>query len=103
MSEERQVAIEVQGVYPQGENSLRGQSWPGKAPRPPPGMTFASLCLYMFAAGIYFGTWHDANGCGEIPTTYNAMCLSHGDALFYWAFSSVGCHEDDFFLSYIVS
>lgn len=54
ISEEQEVAIEVEGGSPPEGKSLICQSWTGKAPKP---QTLESLlfllCLYMFAAAIF--------------------------------------------------
>ena len=46
----------------------------------------------------FSGIWHGVNGCGEIPTACNVVCLSHGNILFYWSFLPMDYYEDDFFL-----
>ena len=59
MSEEQQVAIEVQGVNPSGKIPLIAQTWLGKATRPQtPKHILLLLCLCMFAAVFFL--WHIA-------------------------------------------
>lgn len=63
-SEEQQVAIEVQGIIPQGEDSLIDQSQLGEALRPQI-LECLLLCHYIFAAVIFL--WYLA-GYKWVPT-----------------------------------
>lgn len=54
LSEEQQVAIDIQGVSPPGGTSLMGESQRGKALRPQTAeCVLLLLCLHMFTAAVF--------------------------------------------------
>lgn len=85
-----EVATEVQGVYPLEENSLMGQFWPGKAPRPKTLKCLLLCCAFTcLLLGYTLGSGMMLKGMGRSPLSIMQCVLSHGDALFFWAFLSV--------------
>lgn len=75
MSEELQVAVEVQEVGPPGSKAPMDEYQIGKALREPqPQNVFCYSCVFTsLLLTFFFGIWHDVKGCGVIPIAFNVV------------------------------
>lgn len=85
MSEKQQMAVDLKALCYQEANS---QWWLSDRQGPKTTdsrMYFASAVTSRLLLASFSGLWYNVNGCGEIPTACNVVCLSPGIVLFYWA------------------